>query len=328
MPRQITVRQHFAPESYFKRFANDQNRLQTLETRLNRIGRARPYAGVCYAPFYYAVETGTPDDISQEIEDYFSVIETSYGQIHDSLVDNLIRSRQIPVEQMNRLAWFVACLWIRSPTMREQLNSMHIRGLKDIFQSFAHMPDFADSVVTGLAEKGINITLEQAEDTASTFRSGDYDLSTDNVTHLKFITETETWRNWLYAKNWRFYIANGEKSFITSDTPVIELFNGDTFMEQLYGNHIMQRRQFFALSPKIIVELTDPLKSNKWVKRSFINDASVVQYNLLRARHSKEFCYSRSREELEDLAPYYEGGIDIRKYVSEYLRDTQSHNSL
>ena len=79
MPKQITKKQHFAPRFYFKRFAVD-DFLQTLDIQRGKLIRAQPYSGVCYADFFYAVETGKEDEISQMFEQFFGEIEDKFAK--------------------------------------------------------------------------------------------------------------------------------------------------------------------------------------------------------------------------------------------------------
>lgn len=311
MTKQITAKQHFAPQLYFKQFA-DNNFLQTLHLKDGKIIKPQPYAGVCYAKFYYATETGTEDEVSQEFEEFFNSIETHYAKHYNAIVDSILNYRQLTHQQLDALAWFVACLWIRSPQMRTRMNDMVGDVMKKFMQFTASHPSFSEHSKKALEKKGFKVSEEQVKAAAKTFISGEYDINFNNTTHLNFIVKCRKFRNWFIAKGWRFYIAKSDKQFVTSDTPVIEIFNGTTPIERMYKNHIMQRKQFFALNPSILVELVDPLKYRKKVKRKVITNEQVVEYNLLRAQYSDDYCYSKNRSDLEDLLAYYLGDSPSR----------------
>jgi hypothetical protein len=307
MTKQITIDQHFAPKLYFKRFA-DNNFLQTLHLKSGKIIKAQPYAGVCYAKFYYGVKTGTEDEVSQVFEEYFNSIETNFSKHYDGIISNILNYQQLTHEQLDSLAWFVACLWIRSPQMRSRMNNMMEDGMKQSMKIFASHPEFINHSKKQLEEDGVEVTDEKLEEVAESFIKGDYSINFEtNETHLDFIAKCQEFRNWFYAKSWRFYISKSGKQFITSDTPVIEIFNDGTFMERMYKNHIMQRRQFFTLTPNILVELVDPLRHGKKVKRNVVSDKAIFEYNLLRAQYSDDYCYAYAKSDLEDLLPYYLG---------------------
>jgi len=305
MPKQITKKQHYAPKFYLRRFA-DGNSLQTLHLKSGKIIKPQPYSGVCYADFYYAVETGKEDEASQEFEDFFRSIEDRFSKDYDSIIDAIWTYKQLSPQQLGILAWFLASLWIRSPQTRKRLNDMMEDGMKWYTGIVASHPDFKENAKKKLIEDGKEVTDEALEDVMKTFQSGEFQLDFDNQSHLHFITKCEEFYRWLLAKNWRFYLAKGSKRFVTSDTPVIDIFTGETMQERMYGNHIMARQQFLALTPEILIELTDPTVGKK-VKRQVVGDTEVVQYNLMRAQHSEDYCYAQSKSDLEDLKTYYLG---------------------
>lgn len=307
MAKQITKDQHYAPKFYFKRFADEEGWLQVLDIRNGRLIKPKPFSGVCYAEFYYGINTGEADEASQDFEKFFKIIEDYFSSSYDQIVEDISSYKQLTFQQLDKLAWFLASMWIRSPQMRDQLNRTMADGMKQFMKLAASHPSFEENSIKTLSEEGVEATKEQLEDVRKSFIEKDYEIEFDNVHHLQFIVKCEEFRRWFIAKNWRIYLAKGKKKFTTSDVPVLDIFNeGKNFAEKIYTNHIMQRQQFFALSPEILIELTDP-RIGKKVKRRVIDDAAVLEYNLIRARHSDQFCYSSTKTELEDMLPYYHG---------------------
>jgi hypothetical protein len=310
MPKQITKKQHFAPRFYFKRFAVG-NFLQTLDIQKGKTIKAQPYSGVCYADFYYAVETGKEDEASQVFEQFFGEIEDKFAKEYDDIVDAIWNYRPLTDQQLDILAWFMASLWIRSPHMRNQVNKTMADGMKKMTTLMASHTNFTDGAKEALEKEGHKVTDKQIEDARKTFESGEYELTFDNnVNHLQLIAKCEEFHRWFVIKKWRFYLAKGSKKFITTDTPVVEVFNntGKTMVEKMYSNHIAQRRHYLALTPEILIELIDPLKSGKKQKRqAVVNDEVIIQSNLLLVRWSKDYAYATRKEYLEDLLPFYEG---------------------
>lgn len=310
MTKQITKKQHFAPRFYFKRFAID-NFLQTLDIQKGKLIKAQPYSGVCYANFYYAVETGKEDEASQVFEQFFGEIEDKFAKEYDSIVDAIWNYKPLTDHQLDIFTWFMASLWIRSPRMRNQVNKTMADGMKQMTTLMASHPNFTEGAKVALEKEGHKVTDEQIEDARKTFESGEYELTFDNnVNHLQLIAKCEEFHRWFAIKNWRFYLAKGSKKFITTDTPVVEVFNntGKTMIEKMYSNHIAQRRHYLALTPEILIELIDPLKSGKKQKRHAItNDEMIIQSNLLLVRWSKDYAYATDKEYLEDLLPFYTG---------------------
>lgn len=310
MAKQITKKQHFAPRFYFKRFAVD-NLLQTLDIQNGKLIKAQSYSGVCYADFYYAVETGKEDETSQAFEQFFSGIENRFAKEYDGIVDAIWNYRPLTDQQLDILAWFMASLWIRSPHMRRQVNKTMADAMKQITSLMASHPNFNDGAKEGLEKEGHIVTDEQIEDARKTLESGKYELTFENnAHHLNLIAHCEEFYRWFLIKKWRFYLAKGSKKFITTDTPVIELFNntGKTMIEKMYSNHIAQRRHYFALTPEILIELIDPLAPGKRQKRHAVrDDRIIIELNRLLVNYSKDYAYSSDKEYLEDLLQFYEG---------------------
>lgn len=179
MTKQITKKQHFAPRFYFKRFAVD-NMLQTLDIQNGKLIKAQPYSGVCYADFYYAVETGKEDETSQVFEQFFSEIEDKFAKEYSGIVDAIWNYKPLTDQQLDILAWFMASLWIRSPRMRNQVNKTMADSMKQMMTMMASDPNFTDGAKEALEKEGHNVTDEQIEDARKTLESGEYELTFDN----------------------------------------------------------------------------------------------------------------------------------------------------
>lgn len=191
MTKQITKKQHFAPRFYFKRFAVD-NMLQTLDIQNGKLIKAQPYSGVCYADFYYAVETGKEDETSQVFEQFFSEIEDKFAKEYSGIVDAIWNYKPLTDQQLDILAWFMASLWIRSPRMRNQVNKTMADGMKQMTTMMSSDPNFTDGAKEALEKEGHNVTDEQIEDARKTLESGEYELTFDNnVNHLNLIAHCE-----------------------------------------------------------------------------------------------------------------------------------------
>lgn len=299
MSKQITKKQHYVPKYYLKYFSTSGS-LQVLDILHGKIKKPRTYGSVCYAPFYYAMETGEADEASQEFETYFKAIEDMFAVEYASTVENVLSDKHIAEDMLYKLSWFVACLWARTPKMRNIVNDSMEDGLKQYASIVASNPNFSTESLLALRGARIEASPKDTEKVQDMFRSGNYKLNLNNHFHLNLITKTEIFQRWFYAKNWKFYIVGGEASFITSDTPVIDLYRQATF-----ENHIMMRRQYFPLTPKILIELIDPRKSVR-TEYMVVDDFIVEQYNLLRVRSSQEHCYGQQRKDLESLQKYYQ----------------------
>jgi hypothetical protein len=300
MAKQITAKQHFAPKFYFKRFATSNNLLQVLDIKNAKIVKSKPYSGVCYADFYYAQETGVPDEVSQEIETFLKQTEDIVAPDYDRIAEDILNYRPISEKDQYRLAWFMAALWMRNPMMRENIKKMNEDMIKQIFKKYAHFPGFDESVHKIMKERGEAVNDEAIKQAKELFQSGDYELKMDNTSHLHLMTDMKGFVNLVMAKKWRIYISLEER-FITSDTPVIEIFPE---RKGLYGPTFLYRKHVFVMNPKIVIEMIDPSLPGKKIKRKRINPDEVDKINLDRVKWSYKYGYSKEIGSLQKILDF------------------------
>lgn len=317
MEEQKTAKQHYVPSSYLKMFTDD-GWLQVFDLKHARHLKPKPYKSVCYELFYYAIETGVEDETSQNYERYFQVFEDRFAKQYDSIVYDITNNNQLSEAQLFNLALFITCLWLRSPTMRNHFFQIGSRITKLLIAEKISQPNFAKDAVSELAKDGITITEQQAENIADELRANKYQFTLTNWIHLAMIAKCNSYSKWLFAKNWRFHIAKSSKQFITSDTPVIERYGNEGGLSK---GHILQRGHFFALTPNILIELSDPTRNGKRVKRRTVSDAEVASYNLFRANQSNAYCYSASKSDLQDVSQTYHGNNIVKEVVRQYLKE-------
>lgn len=320
MLKQITIKQHFVPKFYFKRFADDGNRLQVLDIKNAKILKSRPYSGVCYADFYYAQQTGVPDEVSQEIETFLKATEDIVSSDYDRVAEDILNYKQIREEDQLRLAWFMAALWMRNPMMRENINKMNEDMRKQIFKKYSYFPGFEKSIQNIMKERGESANNEAVQQVKELFQSGDYQLKMDNTSHLDLMMEMKGFVNLVLAKKWRIYISLQER-FITSDTPVIEIFPE---RKGPYGPSFLDRKHVFVMTPKIVIEMIDPGLPGKKIKRKQINPDEADKINLDRVKWSYMYSYSKEIDSLQKMLGFYQGNKIISYLARDYLDKQQS----
>ncbi len=141
---QITTKQHFVPKFYLKRFARE-GKLQVFDIRAKRISQPRSPASVCYRPFFYAAQTGVPDELSQALEVHFSGMEDAFEKSFPGIINRADELRLSNVD-MNVLAYFMTIQWIRTLHLRERLQKMYSDRMKWELRVRASSPGFQDFV--------------------------------------------------------------------------------------------------------------------------------------------------------------------------------------
>ncbi|MFA4999827.1 MAG: DUF4238 domain-containing protein [Patescibacteria group bacterium] len=306
----IVEDQHWVPRFYLKRFANEKNFIEVLDIKNVKLNPARPYSGVCYEKFFYAVDTGKQDEASQKIEDIFQGIEDKAAPALNKLEKSILNNQQLDSRQMYFVSLFMSSLWIRSKHFREKINRISSHFYKETEKFRASMDGYKDHIKTIAKElkkkEGLDMDDEDIDWYVKLMQTGNYDLSFNNVEQLLFIEHLEGFANVIFNKNWRVYIAVDEKEFITSDTPVIEL---SPELPNIYGYTFLERKHYFPLSPKVLIELVEPV-SGKKVIRKRIKDNDVQRFNLIRPGLSFQYCYAKGKKEFEEM-------IEIKKSINK-----------
>jgi Protein of unknown function (DUF4238) len=317
-----TKKQHFVPQFYLKRFANEQNLLHILDVKNGRLGIPRTTSGLGYEKYFYAAETGVPDEVSQHIEQWLQTYETVIARDLQQIIDKILNYKQIDDDDRYILSALMCMLWLRSPTMRNHLHRMNEDMTKQMMRLYVpHRVDL-------LKESGVSMSDQQRTELIKTLETGSYALHFNNAQHLRFMTETfgfgdKGFTNMFFGHKWKIYIAKGKKHFITADGPVVEWWPPP---QSFYGASFLERNKYFALTPEIFFELTYPLESDKARRETIFEDQddSVMLFNILLAAHASQFAYSGERAILENLiAGRANPGSLERTYFERFVRPWQ-----
>lgn len=307
-----TKKQHFVPQFYLRLFKNENNLIQILDVINNRLTLPKPTSGVGYEKYFYAAETGVPDEISQQIEKWLQSYEDIIARELPQIINKIKNYQPVNDDDKYILSSLICMLWLRSPKMRAHLNKMDEDVTKQMMRFYA--PQRVDQLIN---ERGEEMTEERRLKLVKTLEDGSYKLKLNNAQHLQFMTRSfgfdgPGFINMFYNQKWKIYLAKGKNRFITIDSPVVEWWPPqDTF----YGASFLERNKYFALTPEIFIELTYPMGSTK-VKRETIfenRDNDVFQLNMLLMAHSHKYAYSHDNKILERL-------ISIRDSQDPLLR--------
>ncbi len=296
--QQITEDQHFVPRFYMERFANSKLFLSVLDIKQAKIIKPRPYSGVCYKKFYYGQKTGVQDEISQQMENWFTSMENDIARFLPIIYNKITSYSQITDEERYLISILAAMLWLRGDYMRLQVNKSSEDLMKWMMSMEASRPGYKEHVREIMKQEDKDITDEEIEEIRKSFIKKDYELDFDNSSHLNLMTELKGFSNMCFGKNWVVYLAKGQKRFITSDTPVVEWFpKRENFA---YGASFLERKHYLVLSPEVLIEMIYP-KYGKKLKRKWATDKQVSDFNLMRAELSINYCYSQREDELKEL---------------------------
>lgn len=291
-PNPVKV-QHFVPQFYLKQFADSDGWLEVLDVKAKRMCKRRPYQGLGYEHYYYAKETGVPDELSQQIEEWLKPTEDILAKALPRITHAILENQHIE-EDKYILSVLMSMLWLRTPGMRSDIERTE-KQMADQMKRFSGSGEI------------------------------EHITSADNITHLQFMVESmgfggPGFANCFYGMKWKAYIANGNEVFITSDSPVVEKFPPPT---SFYGTPFICRNKYFALTPNNCLELSEPMGSTK-VKRktlSAADDDKVKTLNMMLVSGADNYSYSGTKDTLERLLAGRENpGYLENQYYKQYER--------
>jgi hypothetical protein len=317
-----TAKQHFVPQLYLRAFADVGRNLRDLDVRTKRISRARPYQSFGYAHYYYALETGVPDDLSQDVERWLQQVESAVGRELDDLIAKILGNE--PVEGRDRyvLSVLMAMLWLRSPQVRAQIDRLGEQVAEAMLRFRGR-----GAPAAALGERGAGLSADEKKQAAEIMSAGGDRLEFNNAHHLHLMTRSlgldgPGFANVFQGHRWKVYVARGNCRFITTDSPVAEWCAPP---EGPYGPTFLDREKYFALTPEILFELADPIPSEPaaLARQTLLasDDDTVMMFNILLASRCQRSVYSGDRTILADmLAGLTNPGPPQRMFVDRFVR--------
>lgn len=286
---QPTKDQHYVQKAYldlFKNLNNKQWEIDILDMKLKKVVKSKVSKWLCVEDYFYWLETWNKDMMSQIIEWYLWKYENNFLNLEKSINNQILENNSSKLDDKDL---YELCVYISLTLMRTK--------------SFREEMWFDDDKIFS--------TL--------------WISKKDNLTHIQFLFNSQNvywfW-NLLYNKKINiYYIKWLEKKFITSDSPVIQIF--PEYKKSVYWVHFMDRIHYFPLNPNILFEFL-PYKSWKKVKKIQIqkNDR-VIYYNLIRSIHSK-YLYSNNKDNFNEN----DYTIARTNYVDELYKIFWNHDKL
>jgi len=304
--RQITKNQHYVPQFYLRKFVNIEDGLEILDCERRKVVAARSPKSVCNEEYYYSTNNQR-DEVSQALEKEFQRIESEISKVYDDIARKFVNFEQITESDKMLVATFMSLQYLRGPYMRKQIQKMNEQMIKQIAKLHFGSSYISESFDQYEKETGEKLTEGQRNEIIEFAQKGEYEVETGNVAHLHLIGEMEGFRNLLFGKEWLVYISKSSKKFITSDSPVIELFpewTGKIF----YGPTFLQRTHQFAMTPDILIIATDPQNPPEIgkVKRKTLFDNKghndkILELNFQYPKNAIAYAYANDVKLLQDI---------------------------
>ena len=311
--KQIVKKQHYIPQFYLKQFEDKNCLIQRLDIKANKIIKPKSKKGICFDKFFYALETGIEDEVSQLVEEWLGSLEKHLSKRIPEIIDSLFSNDAVPDEDKYDVAMLMAMLYLRGPVFRRKLNEMRLSGIKQLFQMFSKLPR---DKVENYFKNRYEISLTKGE--LNKLLNGEVDdLKFNNLLHLEMMNELRGFSNMLFGQEWLVYRNKSSYPFVTSDNPLSpERLERKNF----YTGAFMDYTYHFALSPKIhIVSKMPRFVEGKKLHRKTLTEKDndiVLRLNLYVADTCRQFVYASEISPLEDI-------LHIITRYKEMIRDNQ-----
>ncbi|MFA5917634.1 MAG: DUF4238 domain-containing protein [Candidatus Gracilibacteria bacterium] len=258
---QPTKYQHYVQKAYLDLFKNPNNKqgeVNILDLKLRKVVKSKVSKGLCVEDYFYGIESGKQDMMSQIIEWYLCKYENNFLDLEKRISKQILENNSSKLDEKDiyELCVYISLTLMRTKNFREEM------GFDDdkIFDTL------------GIKKK-------------------------DNLTHIQFLFNSENvygFGNLLFNKKINIYYLKGlERNFVTSENPVLQVV--PEYEKNPRGVHFMKRIHYFPLNPNILFEFL-PYKSGKKIKKILIqkNDR-VTYYNLIRSIDS-HYLYSNNKD--------------------------------
>lgn len=273
---QFTKDQHYIQKAYLEKFINSNWLIEVFDTKNNRISKSISPKSICKEQYYYWIQTWEKDYISQLIETYFKYFEDQFIDVYDEINNFIEKNIVINEVLLTTLCQYISLELLRSPYFRNRIHNLN----------------------------------EQIE----THFSINWNIKNNNINHINRILDwnIEKYTNYFKHKKIRIYVSNWERNFVTSDRCIIEVVSEG---KDIFSNWFYDRYHYFVLSPRILIEFSNPNFPWKKTKTKRVSKNDVIFFNNLRFMYSK-YLYSKDKNDFS-IDDYSESRInDLDKYYN------------
>jgi len=300
----MTKNQHFVPKFYLRKFTNSENLVEVLDRDSMTCERARGTKRICSADFFYGIETGIPDDVSQRVEDWLKKREDFIGDSIDSITAKILDYKQIEPLDKWTIALLMSMLWIRGQAMRQQIHRIEKETTEWMIQTeYSIQPDRLFNEYE--KKKGVTISPELRQKLQEMMVNKGFEIKPNNWHHLKNLENINDFANLFYFQYWTVFISKVSAKFVTSDNPVAVRFPKE---KGIYGKTFSERSHYFSLTPDIFIVATEsrdpPEKQGIRLKRKTLfggSERDILEFNIILARQAQQYLYAQKKTDLEAM---------------------------
>jgi len=310
---------HYLPQFYVGGFANPEGKVFVLHKEKNTI-EEQGKNGTFHIPYFYSVDFSkykkrTPERVQKvknllglgeidtsRVKEYPDMVEDLLGESENYaavIIQKLINGKKISNNERLELSTFMAIMFTRTPTFRENMNQFHVHmtdlHIKNIFAS----KENAEEIYKKMKEDGYDKEVD-IEALVKTTQEGRYKIEIpremsvqDMLMIIPMIDQI------LCQKSW--FLLRTSSGFITTDIPVF-LDHPNLYNQGAYGVGFETPgvKAVFTLSKELLL-IMKSTKLGASLQEEIIEDRNVREINKLIALHSRKYIISHNKEVLKDF---------------------------
>ncbi|MEK7095050.1 MAG: DUF4238 domain-containing protein [Patescibacteria group bacterium] len=291
---QITVRQHYIPQFYMRKFTDDDKKVGVLSCKLNKLTPRKSPRSIACEDFFYGLKTGVPDDVSQAIEEFFQDLEGKLSRLLPPIEGKILTGQKIEDDEKWYIALFMSMLWIRGPAMREQNRMMSEDLTRQMMaMTFSRSEEDINAFFDSFdRDRGEITTPGQRKAVIDGFNKKKFKMNISNHLHMRMFESIDNFANLFAAKDWTIYITKTKTGFVTTDNPVAEILPPIT---GFYGPGFFSRDHYFSFSPEIFIHCKASLnRGEKSIRRKTLfekDSQKIFELNILLSCRAMKFIY-------------------------------------
>lgn len=304
--------EHYIPQCYLKFFTSNKDKKQIFvyDKLTHNIFRTN-IKNIANEKYFYDLVQSETQKRNQNVEDFFSKLETYYNTILEATLRMIETKRKITNNMKDAMSLFIAFQLLRTRSQRR-----HIGELIDIFNKtlLEETHKFSEE------EKTVLYELELDEDYVKS-------------QHIDFIFNSDILNSYIKALDKHICIIglnNTSTPLYTSDHPVVKKAHKKDKIHSYSGISSEGIEIAFPLTPKYILILKEKrffrsLQNNN-LKLILINNEDVTYYNSLQIFQSERqiYCPSNNFKQIEEAyranpsAFQIERKIATKKYIGTH----------
>ena len=296
-PQQITINQHYVPQTYLRRFQAGDKLIWSFDREKHSAGRrARAIKSVCSSDHYYDL----PATLDRTSVEFFQRVEKDLQRVEDigtrflqSSVNGLskilgqpIDPRQWqrpPIRLYKNLTDYVALQFLRTEAARKIVRI----GLHDMTRQ--HMQEIADEIAPGVDVSSWNFRVRE---------------NWIKYYHILTIYNFRDYGDYFYKKIWRFGINSTEHVLWTSDNPVAVLSQKPDSTRPDLEEHGV--RIAFPLSPQLVLIMYE----DKYYQRMASLDGKPISLSVDDVSELNELQFNQACRYVLSSSPFDAACID------------------